>query len=48
MKTLIYRLTGNSTTGERIDETRELECVLKKIERKWLFHQIEVVEVLKK
>jgi hypothetical protein len=31
-----------------VDETRELECVLKKIARKWLFSAIEVVEVLKK
>ncbi len=28
--------------------TRELECILKKIEKKWLFSVIEVVEVLKK
>jgi hypothetical protein len=46
--TLTARLTGKSTAGEQVDETRELECLLKKIERKWLFSQIEVVEVLKK
>ncbi len=46
--TLTARLTGRSTAGEQADETRELECVLKKIENKWLFSQIEVVEVLKK
>ena len=46
--TLTGRLTGRSSTGEQVDETRELECVLKKIERKWLFSRIEVVEVLKK
>jgi len=46
--TLTGRLTGRSGTGEQVDETRELECVLKKIERKWLFSEIEVVEVLKK
>jgi hypothetical protein len=46
--TLTARLTGRSTTGEQTDDTRELECVLKKIENKWLFSQIEVVEVLKK
>jgi len=44
--TLTARLTGRSTTGEQTDDTRELECVLKKIENKWLFSQIEVVEVL--
>ncbi len=46
--TLTARLTGRSTAGEQTDDTRELECVLKKIENKWLFSQIEVVEVLKK
>jgi gas vesicle protein len=46
--TLTARLTGKSTAGEQVDETRELECVLRKIEKKWLFSQIEVVEVLKK
>jgi len=46
--TLTARLTGRSTAGEQTDDTRELECVLKKIEKKWLFSQIEVVEVLKK
>jgi len=46
--TLTSRLTGKSTAGEQVDETRELECVLKKKERKWLFSTIEVVEVLKK
>jgi hypothetical protein len=45
---LTARLTGRSTAGEQTDDTRELECVLKKIEKKWLFSQIEVVEVLKK
>jgi len=42
------RLTGRSTAGERMDETRELECVLRKIDKQWLFSQIEVIEVLKK
>jgi len=46
--TLTARLTGRSTAGERMDETRELECLLRKIEKKWLFSQIEVIEVLKK
>jgi hypothetical protein len=46
--TLTGRLTGRSSNGEQVDETRELECFLKKIERKWLFSEIEVVEVLKK
>ena len=46
--TLTSRLTGKSRAGEQVDETRELECVLKKIGKKWLFSAIEVVEVLKK
>ena len=46
--TLTARLTGRSTAGEQMDDTRELECLLKKIEKKWLFSQIDVVEVLKK
>ena len=45
---LTARLTGTSTAGERMDETRELECVLRKIDKKWFFSQIEVIEVLKK
>ena len=46
--TLTGRLTGKYAAGEQADETREVECVLKKIEKKWLLSQIEVVEVLKK
>jgi hypothetical protein len=46
--TLTGRLIGRSTSGEQVDETRELECVLKKIENKWLFSSIEIVEVLKR
>ena len=46
--TLTAKLTGKSMAGEQVDETQELDCVLKKIEKKWLFHRIEVIEVLKK
>lgn len=46
--TLTARMVGSSTAGEQVDEIRELECLLKKIDSKWLFHQIEVVEVLKR
>ena len=45
---LTARLSGKSTAGENVDEARELECILKKIEKKWLFSSFEVVEVLKK
>lgn len=46
--TLTGRLIGRSTAGEQVDEIRELECILKKIENKWLFSSIEIVEVLKR
>ncbi len=46
--TLTSRLRGKSKAGEQVDEIRELECLLKKIDRKWFFSQIEVIEVLKK
>jgi hypothetical protein len=45
---LTARLIGRTRAGEQMRETRELDCLLKKIERKWFFNDIEVVEVLKK
>jgi len=45
---LTARLTGESTIGEHVDEIRELGCILKKIEKKWIFSEFEVVEVLKR
>lgn len=45
---LTVRATGRTTTGENIDETHELDCLLKKTEREWRFNTIEVIEVLKK
>jgi hypothetical protein len=45
---LTARLIGRSKTGEGVDEIRELDCLLKKMDRKWFFSQIEVIEVLKK
>ena len=42
------RLTGKSNVGENIDEIHELECVLKKIEKRWFFSHIEVVEILRR
>jgi hypothetical protein len=45
---LTANLTGKTTSGEYIDETHELVCLMKKIEKKWFFSQFEVVEVLKK
>jgi hypothetical protein len=45
---LTAKLTGKTTSGEYIDETHELVCLMKKIEKKWLFSQFEVIEVLKR
>ena len=45
---LTARLSGKSTGGEKVGEARELLCVLKKIEKRWLFSRFEEVEVLKK
>jgi hypothetical protein len=45
---LTARLTGKSVYGEQVDETRELICLLKKVEKKWLFSSFEVIEVLRK
>jgi len=42
------RLTGKSMAGEDVDEPREMRCLLKKVERHWLFSSFEVVEVLKR
>ena len=46
--TVTARLTGQTRAGEQMRETRELECLLKKSENKWLFNHIEVIEVLRK
>jgi hypothetical protein len=45
---LTGKLTGESSGRENVNEIRELECVLKEIEGKWLFREFEIVEVLKK
>ena len=42
------KLKGRSTTGEAVDETREFQCVLNRIGKKWLFSTLEAVEVLKR
>jgi hypothetical protein len=46
--TLTGSLKGRLMSGNIVDETREVQCVLKKIGRKWLFSKIEVIEVLKR
>lgn len=45
---LTARLKGRSTSGEDVDEIREVQCILKKIEKRWLFSHVETMEVLKK
>lgn len=47
--TVTVRVTGEVTSREKnVDESREIQCVLWKVEKQWLFHSCEVVEVLKK
>ncbi len=45
---LTGRLSGRSSSGEKVDEVRELFCELKKMEKSWLFSRFEVIEVLKR
>jgi hypothetical protein len=45
---LTARLKGKSTSGEDVDEIHEVLCILRKIEKKWLFSHVEIMEVLKK
>lgn len=45
---LTARLTGRMTTGESLNEAHEIECLLKKAEKRWLLTRVEVVEVLKR
>ena len=45
---LAVKVTGMSTLGEYTNEVHELKCSLRKIEKRWLFSDVEVVEVLKK
>lgn len=45
---LTANLKGRSMNGELIDETLEVQSVLKKTDQKWLFSAFEVVEVLEK
>ena len=46
--TLTVNVAGTMTDSIRIDETHELECLLRKTDGKWLFSECEVVEVLKR
>jgi hypothetical protein len=42
------QLEGIRKRGERLDDTRELECRLQKVEGKWLFTHFELVKVLER
>lgn len=42
------RMTGQTTTGEKVAETHEINCKMKKIDGDWRFVRIKLVEVLKK
>ncbi len=46
--TLTARLIGQAAGGQEVDEPHELECRLKKIEDRWRFIRMEIVEVLKR
>jgi len=46
--TVTGRITGKWLQGEGLEETRELEWILKKVGKEWLFREMEVAEVLKK
>ena len=42
------RLTGTSAEGEKLSETHEVECLLQKVEGKWLLTDVNLVDVLQK
>ncbi len=46
--TVTGRITGKRVSEEKMEETRELEWILKKAEKEWRFSGMEVTEVLKK
>jgi hypothetical protein len=45
---LTGEVKGQSSRGESVQEVREIDCVLKKQEGRWLFNKWEIVEVLKR
>lgn len=45
---LTANLKGKLMSGDFTDDTREVQCALEKVGQKWLFSEIEVIEVLKK
>lgn len=45
---LTARVTGKTTAGETVNEAHEIECILKKMENKWIVSAVEAIEVLKK
>lgn len=46
--TVTANLRGTSTGGDQVDDTREIQCQLRKKEKRWLFSEVGVVEVLQK
>jgi hypothetical protein len=42
------RITGILQDGDSVSETHEVRCTLQKVQGKWLFSQVTVVEVLKR
>lgn len=45
---LTVRLTGKLERGDVVEDTLEVNCILNRIEKTWLFSSFEAVEVLKK
>jgi len=45
---LTARVTGRLSTSEAIDEVRELECLLRKVDGEWVFSECRAVAVLEK
>jgi hypothetical protein len=42
------RVTGQLSTREAVDEVQELDCVLRKVDGRWLFSECRAVAVLEK
>jgi hypothetical protein len=46
--TLTMKVTGRMTGGDWFQETQGIQCLLKKVENRWLFSEVGVVEFLQK
>lgn len=46
--TLTMKVTGRMSSGDSFRETQGIQCLLKKVENRWLFSEVGVVEFLQK